>query len=379
MEVYLRLDINIVAIVLLGAVLFIAYNRLNMQESLNKAYMRVSMIILFQLFLETFSGIINGLKEETLITISYIIHLCLNITAPILSYFGYLLIRKFIFQNKMMLKKYEIILKIPIIINIMITCLTVKYRLFFYIDQSGVYHRGTYFLFSCVITYFYFVLGCILLIRKRRRMLRQEFIYILLFSVIPLISGCIQTIYAGIVLLWSSTAFSLIILYIYLQQRIVHLDYLTGVWTKGYFVYYIENFLIQNKNKKIGIIYCDMDDFKSINDIFGHLEGDRAIIATTNIIKNAIQKNDIVVRMGGDEFAIILQEGSPKVLEETILSIQNAFIEYNSYSNKGYKLECSVGADIFNMEYFKIEEFLHHLDCLMYENKRSKKEKNKIV
>lgn len=375
MEVYLRLDINIVAIILLSAVLFIAYNRLDMKESLNKAYMRVSVIIIFQLFLETITCIINRHKGIGFIPLSYILHLCLFITAPILSYYGYILIQNFIFHNKRMVKKYEIVVKLPIIMNTILTCFSIKYHFVFYIDQLNVYHRGTYFLCFSVITYFYFILGFILVVRKRRLIVKQEFIYLLLFSILPLIGGIIQTVFYGPLLMWSSSAFSLIIIYVYLQQRMVYLDYLTGVWTRGYFVYYIENYLILNKNKKLGIIYCDMDDFKSINDLFGHLEGDRAIITTTNIIKSALHKNNIIARMGGDEFAIILQEASTEVLEETIKKIQNAFAQYNLYSDKSYKLECSFGADILDMGNFKIEEFLHHIDCLMYENKRCKKDK----
>lgn len=70
MSVFLRIDINIVAIVLLGTVVLIAYNRLDKQDKLNKVFLSTSLIILLETFFETITCIINGRPEQWLIPVS---------------------------------------------------------------------------------------------------------------------------------------------------------------------------------------------------------------------------------------------------------------------------------------------------------------------
>jgi uncharacterized membrane protein YkvA (DUF1232 family) len=86
-----------------------------------------------------------------------------------------------------------------------------------------------------------------------------------------------------------------------------------------------------------------------------------------------VLSEDIVVRMGGDEFIIILGCRSQEVLDHTIERLKTAFLQYNSSSGKNYKLECSFGADIFNLKYNGIKQFLHHIDSLMYREKKIKR------
>jgi diguanylate cyclase (GGDEF)-like protein len=194
-----------------------------------------------------------------------------------------------------------------------------------------------------------------------------------------MVGGVVQTIFYGPLLMWSSNAYAFVILYVFLQQRMVHLDDLTGAWSRGSFDHFITNCLTQTRNKNVGIIYCDIDDFKSINDQFGHIEGDRAIKTTTKLLKSAISKKDIVVRMGGDEFIIIINSEPTGGLEKVLDCIKATFLHYNETSNKGYKLECSFGADTLNLSNGNIEDFLNHVDSLMYENKRSKKDARMLL
>jgi diguanylate cyclase (GGDEF)-like protein len=63
-----------------------------------------------------------------------------------------------------------------------------------------------------------------------------------------------------------------------------------------------------NREKKIGIIFLDMDDLKEINDNHGHLVGDKAIMQISNILENTVRKRDLVSRIGGDEFVIAVEE-----------------------------------------------------------------------
>jgi diguanylate cyclase (GGDEF)-like protein len=177
-------------------------------------------------------------------------------------------------------------------------------------------------------------------------------------------------------MMWSLTAFSLVFVYIFLAERMIHLDYLTGTWSRHSFEFFISHRFKGNSTKMLGIIYVDIDGLKQINDAHGHAEGDEALKTAVNIIKRIVRKSDIVARLGGDEFAVVLNiEGVSKdMLENTIRRIDSALTEYNDGSGKPYALQCSFGADMFSPGDSSLEEFMHGIDTMMYRSKRQKKQ-----
>jgi diguanylate cyclase (GGDEF)-like protein len=373
MSVFLRIDINIAALVLLGILYFIASRRLDSQDMLSKAFLRASLIILLELFFETCTCVINKRPELWLIPVSVVLHVLLFVAGPVLTYLWYTLVKNMIVSERQGLTWADKILLIPAWLNAVLTLLSPQYKLYFFIDGSNIYHRGEIFWLFSVITYFYFLYGSLLIFKSRRKLVRQEFILLHVFSILPMIGGLVQTLFYGPLLMWSSTAFSLVIFFIFLQQRMVQLDDLTGAWNRSAFESYMLKNIKQNGSAKSGIIYVDIDGLKIINDEYGHVEGDFALKTTIRIIRNAIRKNDLVVRMGGDEFIIILNCATEEVLETTTSRIEASLMEYNKRAGKSYKLACSFGADVFNSDFKNFEQFLDHIDSLMYENKRMKK------
>ena len=123
------------------------------------------------------------------------------------------------------------------------------------------------------------------------------------------------------------------------------------------------------------IIYCDMDGLKKINDTFGHEAGDCAIIAESIILKGNFRSNDIVARIGGDEFVII----SPGMKEETFRRIQEAIHEdcrlWTEKNNSKFKLSISMGYVKFPSEKvgYQITPLLSEADANLYVAKRDKK------
>ncbi|BCN28878.1 GGDEF domain-containing protein [Anaeromicropila herbilytica] len=373
MDIYLRIDIDLMAMFFLGAILFIAYKSLDMQDIINKAYMIVSFIVMLELLFEASSCVINGNTGELSRYISYILHIFLFTTAPILSMSGYYLIRFVVMSDYIINKKKAILLGLPVFISMGFTLLSLKYNYIFYLDADNIYHRGDFFIAFSIITYFYFLLDMIVIIRYRKLFIQQELISLILFILLPTIGGVIQTLFYGPLLMWSATALALVIIYVFLQQSMVHLDDLTGTWTRGSFEYYMNKRLKYHLKKQFGLIYCDLDNFKSINDGYGHYEGDRAIMTATQIIKNSLRKNDIIARMGGDEFVMLVECDSIQRLDDIVVRMKQKFNTYNKVSGKDYRLDCSFGADMLDLSQGTTEQMLHHVDCLMYENKRSKK------
>ncbi|MBA4685569.1 MAG: GGDEF domain-containing protein [Candidatus Galacturonibacter soehngenii] len=374
MSVFLKIDINLIAFLILGFIFIMAKKRLDSGDPFNQAYLKIVPVILIQLIVEAVSCLVNRQGGgELYVILSYLIHILLFILSTTLAWRGYVLIRKLFMSNQRMSKRKQFLFQLPLLINVIMVLLSPKYHLVFYITDENVYQRGNLYFASGIVVYFYLICIVVLLIKNKTKIGKHEFTLLMFFCFLPIISGLVQALFYGALYMWSSTAFGLVVMFSFLQQRMVHLDYLTGVWSRGSFEFYIKKRLSDYNGDKLGIIYCDIDKLKEINDDYGHFEGDLAIKAATIIFKNSIRKTDIIVRMGGDEFIIVLEGVTVDILESTLDRINKAFENYNKISNKNYELSCSFGSDILNSNFDTIEQFIHHVDILMYENKKSKK------
>jgi diguanylate cyclase (GGDEF)-like protein/PAS domain S-box-containing protein len=95
-------------------------------------------------------------------------------------------------------------------------------------------------------------------------------------------------------------------------------------------------------SKPVGVIVCDIDGLKLINDTLGHIKGDELINQAAAIIKMSCREIDFAARIGGDEFVILLPDGSQAFMEETCVKIHTAIDEYN-IKNPCTNLSLSIG------------------------------------
>ena len=155
MDVYFRTDVNIAAMILCGIVIGIANKRLDHKDQLNRVFLLTGLIVIFELMSETVTCILNRRPEAWVDPVSTLLHILLFAAAPVLTYFWYLMICHWIIPIEKIIQRKQIVLLIPVAVNIVLTLLSPIYGWVFYIDDANVYHRGSYFLISVGITYFY--------------------------------------------------------------------------------------------------------------------------------------------------------------------------------------------------------------------------------
>jgi len=118
------------------------------------------------------------------------------------------------------------------------------------------------------------------------------------------------------------------------------------------------------------LIYADVDDFKRINDTCGHAEGDIALRDLTEILKQTFRESDIIARIGGDEFVILItafQAGKERVY---LKRLHDNIERFNGKEAHPYILSISTGVVVYDpMTAYTIEEVLSDADRLMYEQK----------
>ena len=109
-------------------------------------------------------------------------------------------------------------------------------------------------------------------------------------------------------------------------------DELTGLYNRRGFFALIEHQLKLAKRKKTGmfLLYADLDDLKSINDTWGHREGDVALIETAKILRKNYRESDVIARIGGDEFVVFPAGTSDDDSEKILDRLHNAFLHHRA-------------------------------------------------
>ncbi len=121
------------------------------------------------------------------------------------------------------------------------------------------------------------------------------------------------------------------------------------------------------------MLFFDLDGFKSINDRFGHAEGDRALIAFATVLQMNFRNSDVLGRMGGDEFAVLMTDCPESELHAIGQRLRQAMAAYDAAQDRGYRIRFSMGlvsADLTRP--CSVEALLASSDRMMYERKRAK-------
>jgi len=151
-------------------------------------------------------------------------------------------------------------------------------------------------------------------------------------------------------------------------KRLSFYDQLTELYNRRYFENELER-LDKSRQLPISIIVGDMDNLKNINDNYGHKKGDKFIVKTANILSNSVREEDVVSRIGGDEFAIILPETDYKTADNLIDRISSKFEELNKNISFPFTINISLGCATKDLKSESLEKVFDKADKKMYEKK----------
>lgn len=148
-------------------------------------------------------------------------------------------------------------------------------------------------------------------------------------------------------------------------------DQLTGVYNRAYFNGELAR-QSRNNNYPITILSFDLDNLKQANDSYGHITGDKLLVDCASLVSNSLRKGDILARVGGDEFAVILPSTSQEEARVIVERIEQSLADYNK-SNKILKLSISIGMATAKDASDPLELLLVESDRRMYDKKKEKK------
>lgn len=157
------------------------------------------------------------------------------------------------------------------------------------------------------------------------------------------------------------------------EKHLAQTDALTGITNRRYFLNLLEHELniSLRYNRTFTIVYFDIDNFKTVNDRFGHAKGDELLKLVANTATQTIRQVDIFARLGGDEFALLMPETNFRASQTALQRLRNQL----SAATERYSLPVtySFGAITFVKPLNSVDEIIRNVDGLMYEVKNSSK------
>ena len=152
------------------------------------------------------------------------------------------------------------------------------------------------------------------------------------------------------------------------MKKLAYTDYLTELPNRTAFTEMLDSIMLTLRSDEIiGIMDIDIDNFKNINDTLGHSYGDELLIDVTHRLKQAINENDYLARIGGDEFVILTQNlDDTASYEEKIKKVRNVFNFPFVLSTKEYFVTVSIGVGFAPKDGKTAQQIIKNMDSAMY-------------
>jgi diguanylate cyclase len=159
-------------------------------------------------------------------------------------------------------------------------------------------------------------------------------------------------------------------------RALLRIDHLTGVFNRLALVSELEQEWqrAQRSGRKTVLLLIDLNDFKRINDQFGHVVGDRALICAADYFAAQLRSTDLVARLGGDEFAILLRDTSHAEAQRVAEKLCANAPALADYAEQAIPLTLSfaIGSAPLTPQFNSVQEWLDAADRAMYRHKRAR-------
>ena len=248
----------------------------------------------------------------------------------------------------------------------------------FYVDGDGMYKRGSLFLIQYILSYIYVLITCFRALLgvfpEKNHARKRTLILLALFPVVPAIAGILQFIYPQLPLACGALSLATLIMYLNWTDQMISIYPLTRLNNRNQLNYTFDMWVKeQNSDKPLYLFIIDADHFKQINDRYGHIEGDEALISIAEALRSGCTKlksRASIARFGGDEF-VILAHADEMETDTVKKSIREALEITNKEMQRPYALSVSIGVTKVNPN-TSLSEVVTQADKELYVEKRNR-------
>lgn len=301
----------------------------------------------------------------------------LNLAATLfVCYFWFLFIDAQSSRGFFARRKMYLIILLPLLADLACIVLSAWNGCIFSIDAHTGYQRGRLYFVQVAACYFYYSVSiwiCFDGYRHGSVVERDLFRKLFLYSLLPVAGGIMQ-VYSPVLPYTTATmVVSVFYTFIRLQNQRINTDAMTGLNNKLCAQRYIEQMSVSASRAPFYLFMIDINYFKHVNDVYGHLTGDLAILIVADALRRAVEKyGGFVGRFGGDEFTAVVRVDRIHAPEDFE---QRLNLDIESLMEKRYvhlPLSVSVGCTIAEHSGEDVDEIFDRADRMLYEKKRAR-------
>ena len=343
-------------------------NRESLQVG-NKIYDGMAIVNLLGALSETIAFLVDGKQFMGSRQINYVSNSICFIGTVSIGLLWCLYVELRIYRNyKRIFKKAKPVMFPWVVEVIMVLCNLFGTEIMFKISEENIYQRAAGALIGYISLIIYFAYSIYLVHQSKKQGINLNFFPVIYF-VGPCFAGVlIQFLFYGITSSWVLVAVALIFVQMQSYAENLYIDELSGLYNRRYLNAVLTERKITSRKSLHGIM-MDVNDFKYINDNFGHSMGDKAICTLGNILFRSIPDGGMAIRYAGDEFIVLLSGVDTESVLVTMDEINHNLSQFNESKIEPFTLSVSMGYAEFG-EGDDTEAFLMHMDEKMYEEKR---------
>lgn len=359
-------------------VLIIMMKQKNKRETLNCLYCLTAVAICVFLALDMLYYILYGSQDKSVQDILKTVKSLYFIVNSAIVWLWAKYIDHTVFGDDYKEQKHRYVYAAVFAVNTAAVILNYFSNFLFDISDKGTFvvEPAAMWTFSAL-NYFSIVLTSVILIVNRRKLKKNIFLPLLIFPIPPLLAEVVQIFYRPCSFL-CTYAVSVLIVFQISQNNTMYTDELTGLANRRLLNETLRKWLLAPKGLKICGIMIDLDDLKNINDTYGHLSGDNALITVADIMKGIKRKSMVSARYGGDEFIMIWLSRDGNDIAEVEKKLQTLKKRANESKPKRERIDFSLGSYCCSdSDYITADCFIKQIDDKMYQVKKEKtKSKN---
>ena len=260
----------------------------------------------------------------------------------------------------------------PLFIVCVLTLTSLFNGIIFVIDSNNIYQRGPLLSLVIIADFICLVFGFIYLILFREDFKKRDFSLFLFFPIPVLVGSLLQANFYGMEMTGISLAVTLLIVYLQMQNSQANKDFLTSLYNRSLSEQYLNHLIShRKKNNAIGGILMDINNFKKINDTYGHDLGDKTLRYFSRLLIDSFGSYWFIARYGGDEFVLFRENTTEQDMEKDLTHFQVSLTRFNVRELLPFSLSVSEGHALYEgSTSFDGPSFIKVLDTLMYEDKR---------
>ena len=262
---------------------------------------------------------------------------------------------------------------------VLFLCLSSPFTgLVFYIDKDNVYRRGPLFLVVYVISIFYMLASTIIAyisaFHETRLSKRREGIRLGSFIYLPFTASVLQVWLAGMPILAPAIAVAYYLVFSSMQGEMIYNDALTGMNNRRCAMLYLEERLMAvSQSNPLTVFMIDGNKFKLINDTYGHIEGDSAIVCMSEAVQRGCKRFNLFgARYGGDEFILIGMDAHSSDMVAVEDEINRLLHQICESKKKPYILSVTVGNYTTTDNEHSVDGLIAEADAVLYARKRER-------